>query len=289
LTSKKGRLVARKVRVGFQGERGAFSEKAAVKLVGEQIDLAPQKTFLDMFRALNARRIEFAIVPIENTLAGSVIENYDLLLKFRFPILAETSVRIVHNLIVNKSVSLRAVKKVYSHPVALRQCLKFLDKHRNWEVVTYYDTAGSVKMITEEKVTDSAAIASEISASIYGAKIIAWDIGDDKENYTRFFLLGRKSPHGKTLAHLPKQAVKTSIAFVTKNQPGALARCLSIFAMRDISLTKIESRPIKGRPFEYRFYVDFLGAQSDPAARSALKQLAENTEFVRVFGSYPSV
>lgn len=281
--------MARKIRVGFQGERGAFSEKAAVKLAGAAIDLAPQKTFLDMFRALLGKRIDYAIVPIENTLAGSVIENYDLLLKYHFPILAETSIRIVHNLIVNKSVTLRGVKKVYSHPVALRQCLKFLDKHRNWEVVTYYDTAGSVKMIAEEKLTDSAAIASEISASIYDAKILKRDIGDDKENYTRFFLLGRKGPLGKDMARLPKKAVKTSIAFVTRNQPGALARCLSIFAMRDISLTKIESRPIKGRPFEYRFYVDFLGAQSEPAARSALKQLAENTESVRVFGSYPSI
>ena len=276
--------MARKIRVGFQGERGAFSEKAAMQLAGKSIDVAPQKTFLDMFRALHNKRIDYAIVPIENTLAGSVIENYDLLLKYRFPILAETSLRIVHNLIVNPKVTMRNVKKAYSHPVALRQCLKFLDKHRNWEVVTFYDTAGSVKMITEEKLTDSAAIASEISAEIYGAKIIARDIGDDKENYTRFFLLGRKA-----LPHLPSKASKTSIAFVTKNQPGALARCLSIFAMRDISLTKIESRPIKGRPFEYRFYLDFKGAQSDPAARSALKHLAENTEFVRVFGSYPAV
>ena len=239
---------------------------------------------LDMFRSLNAKRIDYAIVPIENTLAGSVIENYDLLLKFHFPILAETRVRIVHNLIVNPGVKLRGVKKVYSHPVALRQCLKFLDKHRSMEVVTFYDTAGSVKMIAEKGLTDSAAIASEISASIYGAKIISRDIGDDKENYTRFFLLGRKA-----LPHLPKKATKTSLAFVTKNQPGALARCLSIFAMRDISLTKIESRPIPGRPFEYRFYVDLLGAQTAPNVRSALKQLAENTEMVRVFGSYPSV
>jgi prephenate dehydratase len=276
--------VARKIRVGFQGERGAFSEKAALQLAGSRIEVAPQKTFLDMFRALNARRIDYAIVPIENTLAGSVIENYDLLLKFHFPILAETRVRIVHNLIVNPGVTLRGVKKVYSHPVALRQCLKFLDKHRTWDVVTFYDTAGSVKMISEQKLTDSAAIASEISASIYDAKIIARDIGDDKENYTRFFLLGRQR-----LARVPKKATKTSIAFVTKNQPGALARCLGIFAMRDISLTKIESRPIPGRPFEYRFYVDFLGAQNEPAARSALKQLGENTESLRVFGSYPSV
>jgi prephenate dehydratase len=276
--------VARKIRVGFQGERGAFSEKAARQLAGADIEVVPQKTFLDMFRALHGKRIDYAIVPIENTLAGSVIENYDLLLKYHLPILAETRLRIVHNLIVNKNVTLRGVKKVYSHPVALRQCLKFLDKHRNWDVVTFYDTAGSVKMIAEEKLTDAAAIASEISASIYGSKIIARDIGDDKENFTRFFLLGRKP-----LPHLPKKAEKTSIAFVTKNQPGALARCLSIFAMRDISLTKIESRPIKGRPFEYRFYLDFVGAQSDSAARSALKQLHENTEFVRVFGSYPSV
>lgn len=281
--------MARKLRVGFQGELGAFSQKAAVKLAGADIDLAPQKTFLDMFRALTAKRIDYAIVPIENTLAGSVHENYDLLLKYHLPILAETSVQITHNLIVNKGVSLRAIRKVYSHPVALRQCLKYLDKHRQWDVVTYYDTAGSVKMITEQGLTDSAAIASEISASIYDAKLLVKNIGDDKENYTRFFLLGRKRLGEKSLAHLPKKAVKTSIAFATRNIPGALARCLSVFAMRDISLTKIESRPFKGRPFEYLFYLDFLGAASDPAARSALKHLGEITEFVRVFGSYPAV
>lgn len=276
--------MARKIRVGFQGERGAFSEKAAEKLAGANIDLRPQPTFLGLFRALTARRIDYAAVPLENTLHGSVHENYDLLLKYRLPILAETSVRIVHNLIANKGVSLRAIRKVYSHPVALRQCLKFLDQHRKWEVVTYYDTAGSVKMIAEQRLTDSAAIASEISARIYGAQILRKDIGDDKENYTRFVLLGRKP-----LPHLPKRAVKTSIAFATRNIPGALFRCLSVFALRDISLTKIESRPFKGRPFEYLFYLDFAGTPSQPAARSALKHLSEITEFVRIFGAYPTI
>ena len=276
--------MARKIRVGFQGERGAFSEKAALKLAGENIELVPQPTFLAMFRALTARRIDYAAVPIENTLHGSVHENYDLLLKYRLPILAETNVRIVHNLIANKGVSLRAIRKVYSHPVALRQCLKFLDQHRHWEVVTYYDTAGSVKMIAEQRLTDSAAIASEVAARIYGAQILRKDIGDEKENYTRFVLLGRKP-----LPHLPKRAVKTSIAFATRNIPGALFRCLSVFALRDISLTKIESRPFKGRPFEYLFYLDFAGTPSQPAARSALKHLAEITEFVRVFGAYPTI
>ena len=150
----------RKPQVGFQGERGAFSEIAARKLVPGTIDLVPLPSFPALFRALSSHKIDYAAVPIENTLAGSVHENYDLLLKHRLPILAETSVRILHNLIAPRGVSLRAIRRVYSHPVALRQCLRFLDRHRRWEVVPAYDTAGSVKMVTEQKLSDAAAIAS---------------------------------------------------------------------------------------------------------------------------------
>lgn len=270
--------------MGFQGERGAFSELAAQKMVPRPLELVPLPSFAGLFRALAGRKIDYATVPIENTLAGSVHENYDLLLKHRLPILAETSVRIVHNLIVSPGVTLRGVRRVYSHPVALQQCTRFLAKHRSWEVVPYYDTAGSVKMLMEKKIIDSAAIASKVAASRYGGHICVKDIVDDKENYTRFFLLGRRPP-----ARLPSTPSKTSIVFTTRNIPGALFRCLSVFALRDISLTKIESRPIRGRPWEYLFYLDFLGSPSSSVGRNALKNLVEITEFVRILGCYPRV
>lgn len=274
----------KKVRVGFQGERGAFSEIAAEKLAPGASERVALPSFPALFRALAGRKIDYATVPIENTLAGSVHENYDLLLRHRLPILAETSVRIVHNLIARPGVSLRSVRKVYSHPVALQQCRRVLEQHRRWEVVPFYDTAGSVKMILEQGLTDSAAIASKAAAAIYGGRILARDVGDDPENYTRFFLLGRSRQNG---ARSP--GTKTSIVFATRNLPGALFRCLSVFALRDINLIKIESRPLRGRPWEYLFYLDFQGNPASNPARNALKNLTEITEFLRVLGCYSTV
>ncbi|MBI3933253.1 MAG: prephenate dehydratase [Acidobacteria bacterium] len=270
-------------RVGFQGERGAFGEVAARKMAPDASEWIPLPNFPALFQALAKGKLDFATVPIENTLFGSIHENYDLLLKHELPILAETTVRIVHNLIAAPGVSLRHVRKVYSQPPALGQCRQFLERHKRWEVVPFYDTAGSVKMILEEGLVDSAAIASKQAATIYGGRILAKDIGDDPENYTRFFLLGRRRP--KRLS----AGKKTSIVFATKNLPGALFRCLSVFSLRDINLTKIESRPLRGRPWEYLFYLDFQGNPSSPPARNALKNLGELTEFVRVLGCYPTI
>ena len=271
----------RKVRVGFQGELGAFHEQAARKLVRQPFEPVPLPTFPALFRALAGRKIDYAVAAIENTLAGSLHENYDLLLKYRLSIIAETNVRIAHNLIAPKRVSLRAVRKIYSMPIAHQQCRRFLDKHPSWEVVPFYDTAGSVKMLMEQQVRDGAAIASKVAAERYGAQILVKDIGDDKENYTRFFLLARR-----VVKRPMRAATKTSIVFATRNVPGALFRCLSVFALRDISLTKIESRPLRGRPFEYLFYLDFLGNPASPVAHNALKNLEEITEFVRLLGCY---
>ena len=272
-------------RVGFQGERGAFSETAALKMVQGSVELVPYPSFVELFRALAAGRIHYATVPIENTLYGSVFENYDHLLKYRLPILAETRVRIVHNLIAPPGVRFSAVRRVFSHPVALQQCKLFFDKHRRQlQPVTYYDTAGSVKMVVAEKPTDAAAIAGKSCATIYGGRILARDLGDDSENYTRFFLLAPRSA-----AKRPGKGTKTSIVFATRNVPGALFRCVSVFALRDINLTKIESRPIVGRPFEYLFYMDFIGNPADDAASHALQHLAELTEFVHVLGCYSTV
>jgi prephenate dehydratase len=274
--------------IAFQGERGAFSEEAARKLAGAEIEVLPCTRFEDVFRALEQGRAGGAAVPIENTLAGSVHENYDHLLNFEFPIVAETSVRIVHHLMAPKGVRFSKIKRVFSHPVALNQCLDFFARNPQIERIPFYDTAGSAKMIMEEALTDAAAIASEVAAKIYGARILRRSIESDRQNFTRFFLL--RTPRYARLN--PTEAAaktqwKTSLVFSTRNIPGALFRALSAFALRDLNLTKIESRPLRGKPWEYLFYVDYLGRADAPAAVNALNHLREIADFLRVLGCYP--
>ncbi len=273
--------------VAFQGARGAFSEEATRKLLGS-VEVLPCERFEDVFQALKKGRVEGAVVPIENTLAGSVHENYDHLQNFELPIVAETSVRIVHNLIARKGVSFSQVRRVFSHPVALNQCLDFFSANPQMERIPFYDTAGSVKMIMEEKLTDAAAIASSVAAEIYGGRILRRSIESDRQNFTRFFLLRRPeyvrrypSPDS------PHATWKTSVVFSTRNSPGALFRALSAFALRDLNLTKIESRPLRGKPWEYLFYVDFLERVDAPNARNALNHLREICDVLRVLGCYP--
>ena len=273
------------MRVAFQGERGAFSEEAARKLLGKGIELAPSASFEEAFRRLHRGEVDCGMLPIENTLAGSVHENYDLLLRYRLPIVAETQVRIVHNLIAAPGMKFSQVRRVFSHPVALGQCRTLFRRHRQFEAVPFYDTAGSVKMIMEQRPQDAAAIAAAAAAPIYGARILRRGIEDDKENYTRFFLLARRARGLAALRRLGPPD-KTSIVFATPNIPGSLFKCLGVFALRDINLTKIESRPLRGRPWEYFFYLDFLGDVREERCRNALRHLSELTEFLRVLGSY---
>jgi prephenate dehydratase len=272
-------------RTGFQGELGAFSQEAVRQLLGSRAEVVPYQRFEQVFAALVGRKIDVAVVPIENTLAGSVHENYDHLLNFDVRIAAETNVRIVHNLIAPPGVRLQDIRKVYSHPVALNQCLRFFAQHKKMERVPFYDTAGAVKMVMAERAPDAAAIASRVAASIYGATILRRSIEDDRHNFTRFFLLYRRkdAPRRSRLA----RQWKTSLVFTTRNVPGALFRALSAFALRDISLTKIESRPFRGKPWEYLFYVDLLGREDEPRVEKALGHLAEVADFLRVLGSYP--
>jgi prephenate dehydratase len=224
------------------------------------------------------------VIPIENTLHGSVHENYDHLLHFELDIVAETHVRIAHNLIAKPGVRFRDIRRVFSHPVALNQCLTFLGEHADLERVPFYDTAGSVKMVIEEGLDDAAAIASAIAAETYGGHILKRNIEDDPRNFTRFFLLNRKDTRKKKVI---AKEWKTTLVFTTRNIPGALFRSLSAFALRDINLTKIESRPLRGKPWEYLFYLDFLGHVDEPASQKALGHLAELADFLRVLGSYP--
>jgi prephenate dehydratase len=279
------KVAGMKRRAGFQGALGAFSQEALRQLLGEKVEVVPFTKFEEVFRALSRGKIDDAVIPIENTLAGSVHENYDHLLHFDVRIIGETNVRIVHNLIAPPGVRFKDIRKVYSHPVALNQCLRFFTRNRKMESTPFYDTAGSVKMVMEENGQDAAAIGSEVAASIYGGNILRRSIEDDRRNFTRFFLL-----NASKRVHLPRQRSnhwKTSLVFTTRNTPGALFRALSAFALRDLNLMKIESRPLHGRPWEYLFYLDFLGREDDPRVQNALRHLGELADFLRVLGSYP--
>ena len=280
-----GRKPLKKPRIGFQGELGAFSQAAIRQLLDERAEVVPFQRFEEVFRALKDGATDAAVIPIENTLAGSVHENYDHLLHFDFKIVAETNVRIVHNLMAAPGVKFRDLRRVYSHPVALNQCLRFFASNPSIEKAPYYDTAGSAKMVMEQQPPDAGAIASSVAASIYGAHILRRSIEDDRENFTRFFLLNSKT--SVLPPRRPAKAWKTSLVFTTRNVPGALFRSLSAFALRDLNLNKIESRPLRGKPFEYLFYVDFEGREEDAVVQKALGHLAELADFMRVLGSYP--
>lgn len=266
----------------FQGELGAFSHAAARKLLGGDVSVLPCPRFEDVFRSLKTGKVSHAVIPIENTLHGSVHENYDLLLEYGLPITGETSIRIAHQLIAVPGTKFKDVQKVLSHPVALNQCLKFFREHPAIEKVPHYDTAGSVKTLVTERLPNAAAIASEAAAEIYRGVILKHNIEDDRQNFTRFFLLQRHLP--KTIAHREKS--KTSLVFATANKPGALFKALACFALRDLSLTKIESRPLRGKPWEYLFYVDLLGHAKEAPLAHALENLREMTSLLRVLGSY---
>jgi prephenate dehydratase len=274
------------VRVAFQGERGAFSEDAARRLLGPQVETLANRTFDEMFDAVSTGAADCAVAPIENSLAGSVHKNYDLLVERDLTIIGETNVRIVHNLIARAGVAIADVRRVCSHPVALAQCEKFLRANPQIEVAQAYDTAGSVKMIVENGRRDEAAIAGATAAAIYGAAILAEGIEDNPKNFTRFLLLARTDRAAAIETTAKNNERKTSIVFRVSNHPGSLFRAIAAFALRDIDLTKIESRPIEGRPWEYSFYLDLMGDRSDAPVERSLAQLSEMAESIRVLGSY---
>jgi prephenate dehydratase len=273
---------AKNPRVAFQGEPGAFSGEAARKLLGHEVELIPCETFEKMFAEVEGGSSEYCLAPIENSLFGSVHLNYDLLLKHSLRIVGETNLRIIHNLIAAPGTKIDDVKRVYSHPVALGQCRRFLSGRPEMRPVAAYDTAGSVKLIMESREAGAAAIASAAAAEVYGARILAPGIEDDQANFTRFLLLAREDACAET----PPDADKTSIVFSLENRTGSLFRAMAVFALRDIDLLKIESRPLIGRPWEYSFYLDFIGAQTEPRVRNALANLREFATSVKVLGSY---
>lgn len=265
--------------VAFQGVRGAYSEAAIHTYYKNPVDLMPCNSFDDVFDAVTTGTVTAGMIPIENSLTGSIHRNYDLLLKYDLWIVGETQVRVMHNLIVHPGIRFEEIKRIYSHPQGLSQCEKFLAQFPAIELVPAYDTAGSVQLIKEKGWKDAAAIASRRAAEFYGMEIIKEGIEDIAENFTRFLLL-------KKDRFVPQGANKTSIVFSTANIPGALFKSLSVFALRDIGLSKIESRPLHGKPWQYLFYVDIEDNIENERCRNAINHLQEITNFFKVLGCY---
>lgn len=271
--------VQAKPRVAFQGERGAFSEEAAVKLLGAQIELVPRPTFEAMFAAIGEGAADLILAPVENSLAGSVYRCYDLLLESQLHITAEVILPISHHLIGPPGAKFEQVRSVQSHPVALAQCTKFFAQHPQIKRVAAEDTGGSVREIVSVADPSRAAIASRRAAEIYGGAILQSHLEDHHSNFTRFVLLS-------TSAAVPKGANKISLVAFLLHQPGALFHALEPMAQRSINLVKIESRPIVGHPFEYCFYLDLMAPPDAPETQAALQALQKHTSEMRVLGCY---
>jgi prephenate dehydratase len=273
--------------VAIQGERGSFSDAAARKLLGADVTIHSCRSFDDLFAAVTTGRVAAAVVPIENSLAGSVLRSYELLGGAGLTIVREALLRISMNLIGVPAASLSQVRRVLSHPVALAQCQRFLAEHPEFEAIATHDTAGSVQMVMEANDPTIAAIAGVDAAEAYGAEVLVRDIQDHAENFTRFLLVTHPSsvPDRNAAAG---SAMKTTVLFNTPNKPGALFRALAAFALRDINLTKLESRPIAGRPWEYVFYADISGAAEERDVANALNHLREMCDTVTVLGTYPA-
>jgi len=265
--------------VAFQGEHGAFSEKAARQVFGDGTKTAPTPSFREVFEKVAAGDAAYGVLPVENTLGGSIHQNFDLLVEFDVHIVGETKLRVVHSLIANRGTRLEQVRRIYAHPQAAAQCEKFLRGHAAWSVLQVYDTAGSVKMIKEEKAMDAAAIASSDAARRFDMEILKEGIESDPQNYTRFIVIAREPA---------KSGNKASLVYATENKPGALLRTLEAFGRRGINLSKLESRPIAGKPWEYLFYVDCTGDLNEKSLAAAIKDLKEHTSFLKVLGFYPA-
>jgi prephenate dehydratase len=273
--------VEKNARVAFQGERGAFSEEAAVKLLGEEITLVPRPTFEAAFNAISDRAADYILAPIENSLAGSVHRSFDLLVDSPLNILAKVLIPIAHNLIAAPGAKFEELAVVESHPVALAQCEQFFSAHPRLKRIATEDTAGSVRDVVASGDRSRGAIAGRRAAEIYGGAILREHLEDNCENYTRFLLLSDS-------ANSAEDADKLSLVFQLDHRPRALYNALEPFARRNLNLMKIESRPVHGRPWQYRFYLDLQASRRDPEVAAALRELEKLVVELRILGSYVS-
>jgi prephenate dehydratase len=267
----------------YQGTRGANSEDASLKLLYPKAKLLACAQLEEVFNVVMEGTSEYGVVPIENTLAGSIHKCYDLLFQRDVKIVAETICRIEFQLIVPPGVSMNQVRRALSHPVALAQCENFFRKHPEIQPVPVYDTAGAVEMVLRSGDRDAAAIATRRAAEVYGGVVIAPAIQDHAENYTRFLLI---CPASRQQQYASSTDSKTTLVFRVANQPAALFKSLRPFADRGIDLSKLESRPVPGAPFEYLFYLDLVGPADDRVAE-AIEELRRLSLSVRVLGTYP--
>ena len=266
------------MRIAFQGATGAYSESAAQR-AWPGSDTVAFERFEDVFEAVRGGAVTHGILPIENSVGGSIHRNYDLLLEHELPIVGETELTVVHNLLALPGTALGEIRRVFSHPQALAQCEQYVRTLPRVEVVATYDTAGSARLISEGGLRDTAAIASARAAEIFGLDILKAGIQDFADNITRFIVIARDpQPLGPS--------DKTTLAFALHNAPGALFKALSVFALRDIDLTKLESRPARGLPWEYLFYADVAVGSGDVRCTRAVMHLAESARWVKTLGSY---
>jgi arogenate/prephenate dehydratase len=272
------------MKVAFQGVHGAYSEMAARDLLGRTITTVPCGTFEEVFERVEAGSVDRGVIPIENSLAGSIHQNYDLLVAHKCHIVGETHIRIEHVLMCHPSTRRERLIRVRSHPQALAQCSAFFRRHRNVTAESYFDTAGAAESLRHEAPPDTGAIASAYAADLYGLRILKRNLENSTNNYTRFLVIARKGVRPARTPHM-----KTSIVFTPmSNRPGILFHILGVFALRNIDLLKIESRPDPDSPFEYLFYIDVDGAPSDRAVARAFDHLREVVATFRILGTYPA-
>jgi prephenate dehydratase len=282
-SSKQKGSVSSTHQVAFQGEPGAYSELAALDFFGKDVRSLPCHTFEDVFAVVMEAGCQYGIIPIENSLAGSIHRNYDLLLRHDLHIVGEYHLRVSHCLLALPGVLLEDIQRVHSHPQALAQCERNLNR-MGVERVAEADTAGSARLLLERNDRQAGALASCRAAEVYGLQVLATDMEDNPANYTRFLILARQ----QLAVDNPEEGdYKTSIVFSLNNQPGVLFKAMGVFALRDIDLTKIESRPLAGQPWEYFFYIDFAGHAASTNSERALEHLQEMATYYRLLGSYP--
>lgn len=268
-----------KQRSAFLGEMGSFSHNACTQYFGEKVAAVPTPSFRSIFEAVKNGGADFGIVPLENSLSGSIHENYDLLLEYDMKIVGEITLRIIHSLIGQPGAKIEDITRVLSPPMAFQQCRQFLDRHDSWELVSVKDTSGAVKEVCESgKITD-AAIAGKEAAKIHGMAVIEEGIETNPRNFTRFVVISVEP-----LEKGPRR--KSSLVFSTGNQPGALFEALKIFAENGVNLVKLESRPIHGKPWEYMFYVDLEADVESDVFKPILNVLKEKTDYLKILGSY---
>jgi len=268
------------IKIAFQGEKGAYSEEAAFKYWSGDLTAVPKIDFENVFTAVKSNECDYGIVPVENTLTGSIHENVDLLLNKNLFIIGEILLRVEHNLLVLPGTSINNLVRVYSHPQALSQCSEYLATLGRVSSIPALDTAGSARMIAETGESEAGAIAGKRAAAVYGLEIIASSIENNHENFTRFVILSTK--RGPVCSNC-----KTSVVLGLEDKPGALGHCLAFFAERDINLVKLESRPVLGSPWKYNFYLDFIGDPDQDKCHDALADLENMAEYFKLLGTYP--